>query len=56
MYSVKASRFLTHLRRLREPEGPVDLLLERAITFNNTGSFGPPISIWAARMASPRRN
>jgi uncharacterized protein YecE (DUF72 family) len=28
--AVKASRYLTHLRRLREPEGPVALLLERA--------------------------
>jgi uncharacterized protein YecE (DUF72 family) len=28
--TVKASRFLTHIRRLREPEGPVALLLERA--------------------------
>ncbi|MDX6646641.1 MAG: hypothetical protein QOK40_2368 [Miltoncostaeaceae bacterium] len=28
--AVKASRFLTHVRRLREPEGPVRLLLERA--------------------------
>jgi uncharacterized protein YecE (DUF72 family) len=29
-FSVKASRFLTHVRRLREPQQPVDLLLERA--------------------------
>jgi uncharacterized protein YecE (DUF72 family) len=28
--AVKASRFLTHLKRLRDPEGPVDLFLERA--------------------------
>jgi uncharacterized protein YecE (DUF72 family) len=28
--AVKMSRFLTHLRRLREPEGPVRLFLERA--------------------------
>jgi len=28
--AVKASRFLTHLRRLRDPEGPVDLFLDRA--------------------------
>jgi uncharacterized protein YecE (DUF72 family) len=28
--AVKASRFLTHIRRLREPRAPVDLLLERA--------------------------
>jgi uncharacterized protein YecE (DUF72 family) len=30
VFAVKASRFLTHVRRLREPEGPVRLLLERA--------------------------
>ena len=29
-FAVKASRFLTHLRRLRDPEAPIDLLLERA--------------------------
>ncbi len=28
--AVKASRYLTHIRRLREPAGPVALLLERA--------------------------
>jgi uncharacterized protein YecE (DUF72 family) len=28
--AVKMSRFLTHIRRLRDPEGPVDLFLERA--------------------------
>jgi len=28
--AVKMSRFLTHLKRLRDPEGPVDLFLERA--------------------------
>ena len=28
--AVKASRFLTHLKRLRDPEGPVDLFMERA--------------------------
>jgi uncharacterized protein YecE (DUF72 family) len=30
MFAVKASRFLTHIRRLRDPEAPVHLLLERA--------------------------
>lgn len=30
VFAVKASRFLTHLRRLRDPEGPVALLLDRA--------------------------
>ncbi len=29
-FSVKASRFLTHVRRLREPKQAIDLLLERA--------------------------
>lgn len=28
--TVKASRFITHLKRLRDPEGPVELLWERA--------------------------
>jgi uncharacterized protein YecE (DUF72 family) len=30
LFSVKASRYLTHIRRLRDPEDPVTLLLERA--------------------------
>jgi uncharacterized protein YecE (DUF72 family) len=30
LFSVKASRFLTHLKRLRDPEAPLDLLLTRA--------------------------
>jgi uncharacterized protein YecE (DUF72 family) len=29
-FVLKASRYLTHVRRLREPEQPVELLLERA--------------------------
>ena len=29
-FAVKASRFLTHVRRLQEPKAAVDLLLERA--------------------------
>ncbi|MHB1928124.1 MAG: DUF72 domain-containing protein [Acidimicrobiales bacterium] len=29
VFAVKASRYLTHVRRLREPEQPVELLLER---------------------------
>jgi uncharacterized protein YecE (DUF72 family) len=29
-FAVKASRFLTHLKRLRDPADPVDLLLDRA--------------------------
>ena len=30
-FAVKASRYLTHLRRLREPKEPVALLMERAV-------------------------
>ncbi|GIU88479.1 MAG: histidine kinase [Acidimicrobiia bacterium] len=30
VFALKASRFLTHVRRLRDPAGPVALLLERA--------------------------
>jgi uncharacterized protein YecE (DUF72 family) len=30
VFAVKASRFLTHVRRLRDPQQPVALLLERA--------------------------
>jgi uncharacterized protein YecE (DUF72 family) len=30
LYAIKASRFLTHLKRLREPEEPVAKLFERA--------------------------
>jgi uncharacterized protein YecE (DUF72 family) len=30
MFAVKASRYLTHVRRLRDPEEPVTRLLERA--------------------------
>jgi uncharacterized protein YecE (DUF72 family) len=29
-FSLKASRFLTHVRRLREPKSAIDLLIERA--------------------------
>jgi uncharacterized protein YecE (DUF72 family) len=29
-FAVKASRYLTHVRRLKNPRGPVDFLLERA--------------------------
>jgi uncharacterized protein YecE (DUF72 family) len=35
--AVKASRFLTHVKRLRDPEGPVDLFMERA------GRLGPKL-------------
>lgn len=30
LFAVKASRYLTHVRRLQEPRAPVDFLLERA--------------------------
>jgi uncharacterized protein YecE (DUF72 family) len=39
VFAVKASRFLTHLRRLREPKDPVELLLER--TSHLGGRLGP---------------
>jgi uncharacterized protein YecE (DUF72 family) len=37
--SVKASRFLTHIRRLREPEEPVSRLLESTLGLG--GKLGP---------------
>jgi uncharacterized protein YecE (DUF72 family) len=30
VFALKASRYLTHLKRLKDPEGPVELFLERA--------------------------
>jgi len=30
LFAVKASRFITHMKRLKEPEGPVELFLGRA--------------------------
>ncbi|MBI2372065.1 MAG: DUF72 domain-containing protein [Deltaproteobacteria bacterium] len=30
LYAVKASRFLTHLKKLKDPEGPLQLFFERA--------------------------
>jgi uncharacterized protein YecE (DUF72 family) len=39
LFSVKASRFLTHLKRLRNPEAPLDLLLSRASELGST--LGP---------------
>ena len=30
VFAVKMSRFLTHLRRLRDPEAPINLFMERA--------------------------
>jgi uncharacterized protein YecE (DUF72 family) len=39
LYAIKASRFLTHLKRLREPEEPVTRLFEHARELGET--FGP---------------
>lgn len=39
--TVKVSRYLTHIRRLREPEGPAALLLERAQPLVDAGKLGP---------------
>jgi uncharacterized protein YecE (DUF72 family) len=39
LFAVKASRFLTHLKRLRDPESPLDLLIGRASKLGPT--LGP---------------
>lgn len=39
LYAIKASRFLTHLKRLRDPEEPVIRLFEHARALGNR--FGP---------------
>jgi uncharacterized protein YecE (DUF72 family) len=39
LFSVKASRYLTHLKRLRDPDAPLGLLLARAIELGPT--LGP---------------
>lgn len=39
VYAIKASRFLTHLKRLRDPEEPVTRLFEHARELG--GTFGP---------------
>jgi uncharacterized protein YecE (DUF72 family) len=39
LFSVKASRYLTHLKRLRDPDAPLDLLLSRARELGST--LGP---------------
>jgi len=52
--AVKMSRFLTHVRRLRNPEGPVDLFLERAIGLGT--KLGPILIQLPPRMrADPER-
>jgi uncharacterized protein YecE (DUF72 family) len=39
LYALKASRFLTHLKKLKDPEGPLDLFLGRARRLG--GHLGP---------------
>jgi uncharacterized protein YecE (DUF72 family) len=39
VYAVKASRFLTHMRKLREPAAPVQRLFERAVRLEE--ALGP---------------
>ncbi len=39
VFAVKASRFLTHIRRLRDPAGPLRLFLQRARRLE--GALGP---------------
>lgn len=41
LYAIKASRFLTHLKRLKEPEEPVTRLFEHARELG--GKFGPTL-------------
>lgn len=52
--AVKMSRFLTHVRRLRDPEGPVDLFLEHARGLGR--KLGPVLIQLPPRMlADPER-
>lgn len=39
VYAVKASRFITHIKKLKDPAGPVKTLLERARALEHT--LGP---------------
>ncbi|HVU75119.1 MAG TPA: DUF72 domain-containing protein [Mycobacteriales bacterium] len=39
--TVKASRYLTHIKRLREPQEPVARLLERVAPLRDRGLLGP---------------
>ena len=65
LMAVKASRYLTHLKRLREPEEPVSRLFERAaalgsrigpILYQLPGAFGRDLDRLAAFLAAlPRR-
>ncbi|HEX3613636.1 MAG TPA: DUF72 domain-containing protein [Sporichthyaceae bacterium] len=39
--AIKVSRYLTHVRRLRDPQDPVALLLERVAPLRERGLLGP---------------
>jgi uncharacterized protein YecE (DUF72 family) len=39
LFAVKASRYLTHMRKLKDPEAPLDLFFERALELRDR--FGP---------------
>ena len=39
LFAVKASRFLTHMKKLKDPEGPIDLFFSRAGEL--AGKLGP---------------
>jgi uncharacterized protein YecE (DUF72 family) len=41
LFAVKASRYLTHIKRLREPEEPVARLLNRIEPLVRAGKLGP---------------
>ncbi len=40
-FVVKASRYLSHVRRLMDPADPVALLVERAAPLASSGKLGP---------------
>ena len=37
LYAVKASRFLTHMKKLKDPDDPLDLFFSRAVSFHRAG-------------------
>jgi uncharacterized protein YecE (DUF72 family) len=41
LYAVKASRYLTHMKKLKDPEEPIERLFERARALGRT--FGPTL-------------
>jgi uncharacterized protein YecE (DUF72 family) len=43
VFAVKASRYLTHVRRLREVAGGVELLFERIESLIRSGKLGPVV-------------